>query len=104
VDSADSEGTVPTSEKSGDAAPERTFDSAPEGDETRLQSAPEADQARLEVEPEADGAGRAADVAVMGMLANHVPLSLLLDLCLSEGPSSAEILDEEGCPPEPWWE
>ena len=46
----------------------------------------------------------AADEAVMSMLHEHVPLSLLCDLTSPEGPESAEILAEEGEPEDRWWE
>lgn len=46
----------------------------------------------------------AADEAVMGMLAGHVPLSLLADLAMPDGPASREILDTEGLPQGAWWE
>lgn len=46
----------------------------------------------------------AADDAVMSMLHEHVPLSLLCDLTSPEGPKSAEILAEEGEPEDRWWE
>jgi len=45
-----------------------------------------------------------ADEAVMSMLHDHVPLSLLCDLTALEGPESAEILAEEGEPTTRWWE
>ena len=37
------------------------------------------------------------------LLAEHVPLALLVDL-VAPGVSSEEILKEEGLPEEPWWE
>ena len=43
------------------------------------------------------------DLAVMTMLQEHVPLSLLIDLTAPDGPSSAEILAEEGAPETAWW-
>ena len=46
----------------------------------------------------------APDEAVMDMLHEHVPLSLLCDLTSPEGPQSAEILAEEGEPDTRWWE
>ena len=46
----------------------------------------------------------APDAAVMDMLHEHVPLSLLCDLTSPEGPQSAEILAEEGEPDTRWWE
>lgn len=50
-------------------------------------------------------ASQAADDAlVMGMLHEHVPLSLLCDLTLDDEPHSAEILAEEGKPDDAWWE
>lgn len=45
-----------------------------------------------------------ADEAVMHMLADRVPLSLLCDLTAPDGPPSAEILAEEGGPETRWWE
>lgn len=47
---------------------------------------------------------RPDDGAVMTMLHDHVPLSLLCDLRSPEGPESAEILAEEGAPETRWWE
>jgi hypothetical protein len=44
------------------------------------------------------------DVLVMGMLQEHVPLSLLIDLTDTAGPESTEILAEEGGPATRWWE
>lgn len=45
-----------------------------------------------------------ADAAVMGLLSEKVPLSLLMDLSAPAGPDSEAILDEEGEPEEAWWE
>lgn len=45
-----------------------------------------------------------ADVAVMTLLHDHVPLALLCDLTLPDGPESAAILAEEGAPESRWWE
>ena len=42
--------------------------------------------------------------AMMTMLHDHVPLSLLCDLSAPSGPESAEILAEEGEPTTRWWE
>ncbi len=44
------------------------------------------------------------DEAMMTMLHDHVPLSLLMDLTSPTGPESAEILAEEGLPETAWWE
>ena len=41
---------------------------------------------------------------VMSMLAQHVPLALLIDLRDPKGPVSAEILESEGVPDTRWWE
>src|SRR3712207_8710624 len=41
---------------------------------------------------------------VMGLLAEHVPLALLMDLVTPEGPKSEEILAAEGMPEDAWWE
>ncbi|WP_380169037.1 hypothetical protein [Jannaschia sp. R86511] len=43
-----------------------------------------------------------ADEAVMGLLHEHVPLTLLVDLV--DAPASEQVLLEEGIPDEPWWE
>ncbi len=44
-----------------------------------------------------------ADAAVMHMLQDGVPLSLLVDLGTPRGPDSAAILDAEGPPESEWW-
>jgi hypothetical protein len=41
---------------------------------------------------------------VMDLLADHVPLALLMDLVTPEGPASADILRAEGMPDDAWWE
>ncbi len=41
---------------------------------------------------------------VMGMLGEHVPLSLIMDLSAPAGPDSESILDDEGQPEDAWWE
>ncbi len=41
---------------------------------------------------------------VMELLAEHVPLALLVDLVTPEGPASEEILRAEGMPQDAWWE
>jgi len=41
---------------------------------------------------------------VMSLLSEHVPLALLADLVLPDGPASPEILTEEGLPEVAWWE
>ena len=46
--------------------------------------------------------GRDAE-AVMGLLAEHVPLTLLADLAVAE-PRSEAILQAEGLPDDAWWE
>lgn len=57
-----------------------------------------------EVTGEAAGSDPAPpDEAVMSMLHEHVPLSLLCDLTSAQGPESAEILAEEGEPETRWW-
>ena len=45
----------------------------------------------------------AAQDGVMHLLEDHVPIVLLCDLSSSEGPTSAEILAEEGIPTDEWW-
>jgi hypothetical protein len=41
---------------------------------------------------------------VMELLADHVPLALLMDLVAPDGPASADILRDEGMPDDAWWE
>jgi hypothetical protein len=41
---------------------------------------------------------------VMELLSQHVPLCLLLDVGLVDGPGSQEILRSEGQPEARWWE
>ena len=45
-----------------------------------------------------------ADTVVMTLLHDHVPLALLCDLTLTDGPTSAAILAAEGEPETRWWE
>jgi len=42
------------------------------------------------------------DDAVMDLLHDHVPLTLLVDLV--DAPASQQVLLEEGLPDEPWWD
>ena len=44
------------------------------------------------------------DEAMMVLLHEKVPLSLLLDLTAASGPTSEEILANEGAPEDAWWE
>ncbi len=44
------------------------------------------------------------EAEVMDLLAEHVPLSLLMDLALPSGPTSQELLQAEGLPEEQWWD
>ena len=44
------------------------------------------------------------DTVVMTLLHDHVPLALLCDLTLTDGPTSAAILAAEGEPESRWWE
>ena len=45
-----------------------------------------------------------ASAEVMSLLAEGVPLALLADLASPGGPSSPEILQDEGLPDVAWWE
>jgi hypothetical protein len=45
-----------------------------------------------------------ADTVVMTLLHDHVPLALLCDLTMTDGPTSAAILAAEGEPETRWWE
>ena len=42
--------------------------------------------------------------AVMRLLAEGVPLTLLADLAAPDGPASQMILETEGLPDDAWWE
>ncbi len=48
------------------------------------------------------GQDRAVDEAVMDLLHDHVPLTLLVDLV--DAPASEQVLVEEGLPAQEWWE
>ena len=39
-----------------------------------------------------------------GLIEEHVPLSLIMDLTAPGGPASREILAAEGAPEQAWWE
>lgn len=54
-------------------------------------------------EPGAHEVDENAAEAVMDLLAEHVPLTLLADLAAAE-PRSEAILQAEGLPDEAWWE
>ncbi len=55
--------------------------------------------------PEGDPTGAAEPTEeVMDLLAEHVPLALLLDLAIPEGPASADLLQSEGMPDDAWWD
>lgn len=45
-----------------------------------------------------------ASKQMMDLLAAGVPLALLADLGMRRGPSSAEILEQEGLPADEWWQ
>ena len=45
-----------------------------------------------------------ADTVVMTLLHDHVPLALLCDLTLTDGPTSAARIAAEGEPETRWWE
>ncbi|GAA3813328.1 hypothetical protein [Cellulomonas soli] len=42
--------------------------------------------------------------SIKDLLAEHVPLALLVDLLGAERRTSSEILAEEGLPEDAWWE
>ena len=81
-----------------------------EGRQEAIGSSPEGDGAAGEQDaPTGDALGEAvddpdADAAVMDLLSEHVPLSLLMDLTAPAGPDSEAILEQEGEPEEAWWE
>ena len=65
-------------------------------------AAPE-DSVPEEREPEDRAPEDAARSAVMRLLAQHVPLSLIADVCIPDGPCSHEILEaERGTTDESW--
>ncbi|WP_225753997.1 hypothetical protein [Actinotalea sp. Marseille-Q4924] len=77
-------------------------DTAPEsGQGTAPATAPEV---ALPADVEAALVDRDASQEVMSLLSEHVPLALLADLAIPEGPASPEILSEEGLPDVAWWE
>lgn len=62
------------------------------------------------VEPATTASAADAEGAVAGatrhtheLLAEHVPLTLLVDLLTPAGPSSEELLATEGLPDQAWW-
>ncbi|WP_028047161.1 hypothetical protein [Cellulomonas sp. URHE0023] len=57
------------------------------------------DEARPDLEVPADDAIQ----PVKDLLAEHVPLALLVDLVTPES-TSAQILEDEGLPEDAWWE
>jgi len=62
------------------------------------------DATPLSDETAAAGADDAPDTqAVRDLLAEHVPLALIVDLVAPEA-TSAEILEAEGLPESAWWE
>lgn len=52
----------------------------------------------------ADAAPDERDAAMMHLLHEHVPLSLLVDLAEPGTPDSEAIFAAEGEPADPWWE
>ena len=46
----------------------------------------------------------AAVLPARELLAQHVPLALLVDLATPGGPDSGAICAAEGCPEDPWWD
>ena len=74
-----------------------TKDSTPQSD-------PDDDGVDVAADDTADADDRDADDRVMGLLSEHVPLSLIVDLSAPEGPDSQEILTEEGEPEDVWWD
>lgn len=78
-------------------------DTAPEA--RRDADAPSAEPAVVPpVDVPADLVDHDASQEVMSLLSEHVPLALLADLAIPEGPASPQILSEEGLPDVAWWE
>ena len=46
----------------------------------------------------------APDDALMDLLADGIPISLIMDLAMPAGPHSRELLEAEGAPDNAWWE
>jgi len=62
------------------------------------------DKTQPDAEPSSDtDVTDEGDQRVMGLLSEHVPLSLLVDLAEPDGPASDEILQSEGKPEDAWW-
>ncbi len=55
------------------------------------------------ITPSDDTASDASSEQIRGLLQEHVPLSLIMDLTSPDGPHSREILDAEGAPEQAWW-
>lgn len=78
-------------------------DTAPQGAQDA--EVPSVDpEAALPAGIEAELVDRDASEEVMSLLSEHVPLALLADLAIPEGPASPDILSEEGLPEVAWWE
>jgi hypothetical protein len=84
-DVPDADRTVPA----GEATPEPTT-----AEPATVEPVAPADEVTPQANPE----------QVMDLLADHVPLALLVDLVTPEGPASADILRDEGMPDDAWWE
>jgi hypothetical protein len=82
-----------------DTAPEASRDAAAPSAEPAV--VPSAD---LPADVSADVVDHDASQEVMSLLSEHVPLALLADLAIPEGPASPQILSEEGLPDVAWWE
>jgi hypothetical protein len=57
-------------------------------------------------QPVPEGTHAVADAPTQqtkGLLEEHVPLSLIMDLTAPGGPASREILAAEGAPEHAWW-
>ncbi|WP_299035671.1 hypothetical protein [uncultured Pseudokineococcus sp.] len=59
---------------------------------------------RADGEAATTGDSTSGSTHVLGMLGDHVPLSLLIDLAAPTGPDSVTIHDDEGLPADSWWD
>jgi hypothetical protein len=74
------------------------------GDVSESRDATEHDGDATVAPDDAAAAETATAPDVMELLAEHVPLALLVDLAAPDGPVSTAILESEGLPEDAWWD
>ena len=72
-------------------------------DERSQADEPAVEPAATAATADAEGAAGGATLHAHELLAEHVPLTLLVDLLTPAGPSSEELLATEGLPDRAWW-